>query len=609
MYMDDVISSVPDVESAYETHSQLVNLFQSGGFPLLKWVSNSRQLLDKIPSHLKSTKMIEFDKTNLKILGLQWNPYLDRFTFKLNFQLVHCTKRNLLSCVARIFDPLGFLSPITLFIKLLIKKLWSLNFDWDQVAPVEISNAWTKFQKELYCLNEIQIPRHLLIFEKVSVSLIGFSDASMNAYAVVIYVRTADDSGNVNVNLLCSRSKVSPNSKISLPRLELCAATLLAQLLAHVQETYNLRKPVNEIYAFCDSMITLHWIHSTTRKWKPFVSNRVSKIKYFLSPPHWFFVPTQENVSDCASRGLTPLGITNHSTWLSGPTWLKLPLSDWPVKPLNKTPNVDQISSEDECVLLSLLKPDISPLYGLIEYFSSWTKLLHSTICVLRFAQILPHRNRIKADFEKSELMLIRAANNPKFPKFNKNFSKSIHAVDENASSKDEYLFIGSVEQTTREVDGIVSVSEKSWATVVTINDREVNFKLDTGAMANVIPVLDHTKYAWRMVEFFIRNRRFIKPWFHSSEHGPYDKNEQRQNKTNKHEVVEDFSTYMYKTIRVENNVTQENPIWIDVEEPCSSRDIDNFSKNLNSFENENASRGHLEDSLMDRENANEILN
>ncbi|KAJ8968490.1 hypothetical protein NQ314_002278 [Rhamnusium bicolor] len=194
---------------------------------------------------------------------------------------------------------------------------------------------------------------------------------SMNAYAVVIYVRTVDDSGNVNVNLLCSRSKVSPNSKISLPRLELCAATLLAQLLAHVQETYNLRKPVNEIYAFCDSMITLHWIHSTTRKWKPFASNRVSKIKNFLTPPHWFFVPTQENVSDCASRGLTPLGITNHSTWLSGLTWLKLPSSDRPVKPLNKTPNVDQISLEDECVLLSVLKPDISPLYGLIEYFSS----------------------------------------------------------------------------------------------------------------------------------------------------------------------------------------------------------------------------------------------
>lgn len=423
MYMDDVISSAPDVESAYEIHSQLVKLFQSGGFPLLKWVSNSQQLLDKIPNHLKSTKMIEFDKTNLKILGLQWNPYLDIFIFKLNFQLTHCTKRNLLSCVARIFDPLGFLSPLTLFIKLLIKKLWKLNFHWDQVAPVEITKAWTKFQNELYCLNELQIPRHIFIFENVSLSLIGFSDASMNAYAAVVYVRSVDDTGNVNVNLLCSQSKVCPNSKISLPRLELCAATLLAQLLAHIRDTYNHRKRVTEIFAFSDSMITLNWIHSTTRKWKPFVSNRVSKIKNSLAPPHWFFVPTQENVSDCASRGLTPLALIDHSTWLSGPTWLKLPSSDWPIKPLNdNNQNVDQNEIlEDECVTLSVLKPDMSPLYTLIEFFSSWTKLLHSTIYVLRFAKILPHRNRLKADYEKSELLLIRAVQQRHFSSYYKN--------------------------------------------------------------------------------------------------------------------------------------------------------------------------------------------
>ncbi|KAJ8957770.1 hypothetical protein NQ317_015409, partial [Molorchus minor] len=145
------------------------------GFKLLKWVSNSQDLLAQIEDHLKLTKTIEFDKTNLKILGLQWNPRLDVFTFKLNFQFTPCTKRNLL-----IFDPLGFLSPLTLFIKLLIKTLWQQNCDWDQPAPIEIIKFWNKVQNELIWLNELKIPRHLFIFENVT-------PAISPLYSLIIY--------------------------------------------------------------------------------------------------------------------------------------------------------------------------------------------------------------------------------------------------------------------------------------------------------------------------------------------------------------------------------------------------------------------------------------
>ncbi|KAJ8969981.1 hypothetical protein NQ317_007028 [Molorchus minor] len=388
----------------------LLSTAVAGGFKLLKWVSNSQDLLAQIEDHLKLTKTIEFDKTNLKILGLQWSPRLDIFTFKLNFQFTPCTKRNLLSCVARIFDPLGFLSPLTLFIKLLIKTLWQQNFDWDQPAPIEIIKFWNKVQNELILLNELKIPRHLFIFENVTISLIGFSDASINAYAAAVYVRVVNQSSKVNINLLCSQSKVSPNSKISLPRLELCAATLLAQLLAHVRDTYQIRQPINEMFALSDSMITLHWIHSTTRKWKPFINNRVTKIKKFLPPSHWFFIPTKENVSDCASRGLTPLGLMNHSSWLPGPTWLKLPPSEWPIKCINSTQTLEETEDfSHEYVTLSVLKPAISPLYSLITYFSSWTKLLHATIYVLRFLKIVSSQNRTTKDLKRAELILIRA--------------------------------------------------------------------------------------------------------------------------------------------------------------------------------------------------------
>ncbi|KAJ8978273.1 hypothetical protein NQ317_009613 [Molorchus minor] len=156
MYMDDVIVSVPDVKTAYDLHNQLVDLFLSGSFHLLKWVSNSFELLSKIPDFLKLNKILDFDKTNLKILGLQWNPSLDKFNFKLNFEISNCTKRNLLSC-------------------LLIKRLWELKYDWDQEASLDITKLWSKFQSELHLLSNLQIPRLTIGHPLPSVSRAEFS--------------------------------------------------------------------------------------------------------------------------------------------------------------------------------------------------------------------------------------------------------------------------------------------------------------------------------------------------------------------------------------------------------------------------------------------------
>ncbi|KAJ8933563.1 hypothetical protein NQ314_013937 [Rhamnusium bicolor] len=101
-------------------HTQLVKLFENGGFQMVKWMSNSNELLSQIPDFLQLNTPIAFDKESLKVLGLEWNPSSDNFSFKISVSISPCTKRNMLSLVARIFDLLGFLAPISLFIKLLI---------------------------------------------------------------------------------------------------------------------------------------------------------------------------------------------------------------------------------------------------------------------------------------------------------------------------------------------------------------------------------------------------------------------------------------------------------------------------------------------------------
>lgn len=405
MYMDDYVCSIPSVDEAIVAHSQLVKLFKAGGFNLVKWASNSAELLSQTPDHLKLSETVEFNKHTLKILGLQWNPVDDMFTFRINIEPVDCTKRNMLSVVARIFDPLNFLAPVTLFIKLLIKKLWEDKLEWDQIAPNQTKDLWFQFQKELPLLNNIEIPRHLLIFGDTPVTLIGFCDASPVAYGCVIFIRTVQADSIVKVSLLIAQSKVSPTHNVTLPRLELCAAVLLSKCIAFVQDTYCSR--IDQIYALSDSMITLSWINSSTQKWKAYVSNRVSQIQAKVPSSNWYFVPGKENAADCASRSLTPSMLLKNSSWFVGPQWLLLNPSEWPIK--NCVENRASALISEEKILHVASEKDCTPLYHLINYFSSWLKMLHATVYVLRFLKILPRGKSIcKSDLELAENYLIR---------------------------------------------------------------------------------------------------------------------------------------------------------------------------------------------------------
>lgn len=408
MFMDDLLVSLPNIDIAIKLQPQLVEFFKAGSFEMVKWISNSVKVLSHIPIEMQSPTVVEFDKSYFKVLGLQYTPSSDDFNFKIQEINGICTKRTMLSVVSRIFDPLGFLSPISLFIKLLIKKLWEIKWDWDDPAPKEIKMLWEKFENEFSLLNNTKIPRHVRVSENSSYSIIGFSDASPSGYASVVYIRAVDTSGSVNVTFLCSQARVAPMTKITLPRLELCAATQLAKLISHVRDTYSNRKSIENIFAFSDSMITLHWIHSTPKKWKTFISHRISKIQDCLSSSHWYFVPGKQNVSDCASRGLLPSALVNHPTWFEGPKWLLLPPADWPVKSFNRNIDCEDVSQE---ILVHLVtKEVVSSLYSLIEYFSSWSKLLHSTVYVLRFVRLLPIQDHIsKLDLNKAERYLIRA--------------------------------------------------------------------------------------------------------------------------------------------------------------------------------------------------------
>ncbi|XP_044741882.1 uncharacterized protein LOC123302855 [Chrysoperla carnea] len=190
MYMDDLITSVHCLSEANELYREMIEFFKSGGFEIVKWATNSRQLLEIVPDSLRANNPKNFDSELMKILGLQWQPNSDMLSFNRSFEKVTCTKRNILSIVARIFDPCGFVAPVTLQLKLFIKELWTHKLDWDQTPPNSFVKRWEDFVIEMPLLKNFKIPRHLGVFTDSVPILVGFCDASESAYAALVYMRT-----------------------------------------------------------------------------------------------------------------------------------------------------------------------------------------------------------------------------------------------------------------------------------------------------------------------------------------------------------------------------------------------------------------------------------
>jgi len=103
-----------------------------------------------------------------------------------------------LSDVARIFDPLGILSPAVLQFKILFQELWLLDLGWDMEHHPKIADWWNKCRDDLHIFRDLRLPRFVQNNED-HIELHGFSDASIKAYSAVIYSRVVRADGTVSV--------------------------------------------------------------------------------------------------------------------------------------------------------------------------------------------------------------------------------------------------------------------------------------------------------------------------------------------------------------------------------------------------------------------------
>ncbi|KAG8174467.1 hypothetical protein JTE90_024206, partial [Oedothorax gibbosus] len=101
---------------------------------------------------------------DVKVLGMKWNPRTDLFGFKVTpcEKKKNFSKREILAETSRVFDPIGFISPCVVLMKILLQDVWKQNLAWDQPIPEELNKRWLTFCEEFHLIEQVEIPRCVL---------------------------------------------------------------------------------------------------------------------------------------------------------------------------------------------------------------------------------------------------------------------------------------------------------------------------------------------------------------------------------------------------------------------------------------------------------------
>uniref|UniRef100_A0A8D9ARL7 Integrase catalytic domain-containing protein n=1 Tax=Cacopsylla melanoneura TaxID=428564 RepID=A0A8D9ARL7_9HEMI len=391
-YIDDILSGADDLSQALQLKEELITLLSRGSFELRKWASNSQELLKTVPHEHCEVPLRQNEESTFKILGLHWQSTTDSFAYHVADINPTITKRSILSNVARMFDPLGWLSPVLFWAKHLLQCLWLSNLSWDDPLPPDFSDHWKRFSAQLPSLEELRIPRYIEISPQDHVQLVGFCDASSKGYAAVIYLVGIVGS---NPMLVKAKSKVAPTKQLlSIPRLELCAAVLLSRLYNSLRH-YLSKHSIEQVTFYSDSNIVLAWLRTQPHLLQTYVANRVVEINKLADGCSWYHVPSTDNPCDCASRGLFPQELVIHPLWWHGPDFLLHPNHQWPSgqgQAVDEVPELKRAVNTLAVTATASTAPS-NELVETIQKFSKLTRLQRVFAFVLRFAHNIRHPN------------------------------------------------------------------------------------------------------------------------------------------------------------------------------------------------------------------------
>ena len=227
------------------------------------------------PSDVKAVDGMQDAGPTDKVLGVSYSFATDDFSIRIGEKAKHkaTTRRQMLSLIASVFDPLGLVAPALLRGKILLQRATAAGIGWDEPVPEDIALEFEAWRSTLKALTLHHVPRWLAspATTEGPVELHLFSDASVEAYGIAAYTRfTSPELREFAVRLVFSRAHVVPldmarkvvkdqeNHLGSIPRLELTAARLAAVVREMIIQESNLT--FSRIVMWTDSTCVIKWV-------------------------------------------------------------------------------------------------------------------------------------------------------------------------------------------------------------------------------------------------------------------------------------------------------------------------------------------------------------
>ena len=416
IYVDDLTAGSHDVESAFEFYLKSKLRLAEASFNLRKFDTNSPELRRKISDNEQmlhreidqespgKTQVPSCDQclksAERQVLGVTWNVINDQLVFDISdicqlMKETSATKRNAVSLATRFFDPLGVISPITVRFKLLFQQMCEIKTDWDDPLTGELLTEWESLASDLQRSKPILLPRCYTGVESApikSYSLQGFCDASQRAYAAIVYLRVESEAG-IYTQFLCSKTRVAPVKKLTIPRLELLSALLLARLVNTTRTALEHEINLGDSICYTDSQVALCWILGMEKEWKQFVQNRVLEIRELVPAASWRHCRGSQNPADIPSRGVSPSELQEKmELWLHGPTVLLSSEGAMGVTDMAALPEeclTEMKRGDRQKLTVTLLNSNVINTIVPCEDYSSLGHLLRLTAYVLKFIELI----------------------------------------------------------------------------------------------------------------------------------------------------------------------------------------------------------------------------
>ena len=154
LYVDDFTYSSDSIEKLKRIIKDTIEMFKKGGFKLAKFHTNCPEIvkempLDSLHPSIRHYHDEEFPQESIfKTLGIEFHGGRDEFSFNIPKLIAEwhnpngATKRTILSDTAKIYDPMGLLSPLITPLKIFIQDLWIKKAEWDAPLTKEFETTW-----------------------------------------------------------------------------------------------------------------------------------------------------------------------------------------------------------------------------------------------------------------------------------------------------------------------------------------------------------------------------------------------------------------------------------------------------------------------------------